>query len=339
MEKRVLQTYSTWAKENLENQIEVSLKALGINGDKEIRSARRVGDFTIIDGDANSYPAELLHKRSQIVTLVQEKGYRNVIEEFAYTWFNRFVALRFMEVHDFLPHGFRVLSNRSGGVEPEILKNLSLVQSELRLDPKVCEPLKAQGKTEELYRYVLLRQCAALADILPMLFARENDYLELLLPKSLLIGDTVITRLREIPEDAFFEDVEIIGWLYQFYISAKKDAVNKEKKTITKDTLPAVTQLFTPKWIVRYMAENSVGRIWLESYPASPLRIDMPYYVDEAEQTEDVQRQLEAIRYRNVDPKDLRVIDPSISWSMSSTCSGRCMTRRAMPGGRSPRSF
>ena len=310
MEKRVLQTYSTWAKENLENQIEVSLKALGINGDKEIRSARRVGDFTIIDGDANSYPAELLHKRSQIVTLVQEKGYRNVIEEFAYTWFNRFVALCFMEVHDFLPHGFRVLSNRSGGVEPEILKNLSLVQSELRLDPKVCEPLKAQGKTEELYRYVLLRQCAALADILPMLFARENDYLELLLPKSLLIGDTVITRLREIPENAFLEDVEIIGWLYQFYISAKKDAVNKEKKTITKDTLPAVTQLFTPKWIVRYMAENSVGRIWLESYPASPLRIDMPYYVDEAEQTEDVQRQLEAIRYRNVDPKDLRVIDP-----------------------------
>lgn len=310
MEKRVLQTYSTWAKENLENQIEVSLKALGINGDKEIRSARRVGDFTIIDGDANSYPAELLHKRSQIVTLVQEKGYKNVIEEFAYTWFNRFVALRFMEVHDFLPHGFRVLSNRSGGVEPEILKNLSLVQSELRLDPKACEPLKAQGKTEELYRYVLLRQCAALADILPMLFARENDYLELLLPKSLLIGDTVITRLREIPEDAFLEDVEIIGWLYQFYISAKKDAVNKEKKTITKDTLPAVTQLFTPKWIVRYMAENSVGRIWLESYPASPLRIDMPYYVDEAEQTEDVQRQLEAIRYRNVDPKDLRVIDP-----------------------------
>lgn len=310
MEKCVLQTYSTWAKENLENQIEVSLKALGINGDKEIRNARRVGDFTIIDGDANSYPAELLHKRSQIVTLVQEKGYKNVIEEFAYTWFNRFVALRFMEVHDFLPHGFRVLSNRSGGVEPEILKNLSLVQGELRLDPKVCEPLKAQGKTEELYRYVLLRQCAALADILPMLFARENDYLELILPKSLLIGDTVITRLREIPEDAFLEDVEIIGWLYQFYISAKKDAVNKEKKTITKDTLPAVTQLFTPKWIVRYMAENSVGRIWLESYPASPLRIDMPYYVDEAEQTEDVQRQLEAIRYRNVEPKDLRVIDP-----------------------------
>ena len=310
MEKRVLQTYSTWAKENLENQIEVSLKALGINGDKDIRSAKRIGDFTIIEGDPNSYPGELLYKRSQIVTLVQEKGYKTVIEEFAYTWFNRFVALRFMEVHDFLPHGFRVLSNRSGGVEPEILKNLSLVQGELRLDPKVCDPLKTQGKTEELYRYVLLRQCSALADILPMLFARENDYLELLLPKSLLIGDTVITRLLEIPEKSFLEDVEIIGWMYQFYISSKKDAVNREKKPITKYTLPAVTQLFTPKWIVRYMAENSVGRIWLESYPGSPLRGEMQYYVDEAEQTEEVQRQLEAIRYRNVDPKDLRVIDP-----------------------------
>ena len=310
MEKRALQIYSTWAKENLENQIEVSLKALGINGDKEIRNAKRIGDFTIIEGDPNSYPGELLYKRSQIVTLVQEKGYKTVIEEFAYTWFNRFVALRFMEVHDFLPHGFRVLSNRSGGVEPEILKNLSLVQRELRLDPKVCDPLKAQGKTEELYRYALLRQCSALADILPMLFARENDYLELLLPKSLLIGDTVITRLLEIPEKSFLEDVEIIGWMYQFYISSKKDEVNREKKPITKYTLPAVTQLFTPKWIVQYMAENSVGRIWLESYPGSPLRGDMQYYVDEAKQTEEVQRQLEAIRYRNVDPKDLRVIDP-----------------------------
>ena len=310
MEKRALQSYSVWAKENLENQIEVSLKALGIYGEKDIRNAKRVGDYTIIDGDPNSYPGDLLGKRKQIITLVTDRGYRNVIEEFAYTWFNRFIALRFMEVHDFLPHGFRVLSNRSGGIEPEVLKNINLVKTELRLDKDLCDTLKAQGKTEELYRHVLLRQCNALADILPMLFAKENDYLELLLPKSLLIGDTVLTRLLEIPEEAFREDVEIIGWMYQFYISAKKDAVNKEKKTITKDTLPAVTQLFTPKWIVRYMAENSVGRIWLESYPTSPLRAEMDYYVDEAEQTEEVQRQLDAIRYRNVDPAAIRVIDP-----------------------------
>lgn len=310
MDKRILQTYSVWAKENLEKQVEVSLKTLGINGDKDIKKAKQVGDYTVIDGDSNSYPADLLNKRNQIVTLVTEKGYRNVIEEFAYTWFNRFVALRFMEVHDFLPHGFRVLSNRSGGVEPEILKNLSFVKSELRLDMDICTSLKEQGKTEELFRYVLLHQCSALADILPMLFAKENDYLELMLPKSLLIGETVITKLIEIPEENFLNDVEIIGWMYQFYISVKKDEVFASKKTITKDTLPAVTQLFTPHWIVRYMAENSVGRIWMESYPQSPLRSEMKYYVDYPEQTEEVQRKLDAIKYRNVNPEEIRVIEP-----------------------------
>lgn len=310
MDKRLLQTYSVWAKENLEKQVEVSLKTLGINGDKDIKSAKKVGDYTVIDGDANSYPADLFDKRRSIVTMVTEKGYQNVIEEFAYTWFNRFVALRFMEVHDFLPHGFRVLSNRSGGIEPEILKNLNLVKDELHLDIAACADLKEQGKTEELYRYVLLQQCNALADILPMLFSRDEDYLELLLPKSLLIGETVITRLVDIPEDNFLNDVEIIGWMYQFYISVKKDEVFASKKTITKDTLPAVTQLFTPDWIVRYMAENSVGRLWLESYPQSSLRSDMKYYVDDPEQTEEVQRKLDAIKYKNVNPEEIRVIEP-----------------------------
>ena len=131
MDKRILQTYSTWAKENLENQIEVSLKALGINDETNIKKAKIVGDFTVIDGDPTSYPADLLGKRNYIISLVNRMGYRNVIEEFAYTWFNRFVALRFMEVHDFLPHGFRVLSNPTGGVEPEILKNLNLLQEHL----------------------------------------------------------------------------------------------------------------------------------------------------------------------------------------------------------------
>lgn len=310
MDKRILQTYSVWAKENLEKQVEVSLKTLGINGDKDIKNAKKVGDYTIIDGDSNSYPADLLEKRKHIVALVTEKGYKNVIEEFAYTWFNRFVALRFMEVHDFLPHGFRVLSNCSGGVEPEILKNLNLVKAELNLDMNVCAQLKEQGKTEELFRYVLLRQCSALADILPMLFAKDGDYLELLLPKSLLIGETVLTKLIEIPEDNFLNEVEIIGWMYQFYISSKKDEVFASKKIITKDTLPAVTQLFTPDWIVCYMAENSVGRIWLESYPQSPLRSEMKYYVDDPEQTEEVQKKLDAIKYKNVNPEEIRVIEP-----------------------------
>ena len=310
MDKRLLQTYSTWAKENLEMQIEVSLKALGINDDTDIKKAKRVGDFTVIEGDDTTYPADMLGKRNYIVSLVDRMGYKNVIEEFAYTWFNRFVALRFMEVHGFLSHGFRILSNPGGGIEPEILKNLNLVANELSLDMNLCVEYKQQGKIEELYRYVLLNQCNALAGILPMLFSSDFVYLDLLLPKSLLKGETVVTRLVEIPEEYFLEDVEIIGWMYQFYISSKKDAVYASKKTITKYTLPAVTQLFTPDWIVRYMAENSVGRLWLESYPNSSLRSEMKYYVEDAEQTAEVQKKIDEIKYKNVNPEEIRIIEP-----------------------------
>ena len=310
MDKRLLQTYSVWAKDNLEKQVEISLKTLGINGDKDIKPARKVGDYTVIEGDPNSYPASLLSNRRQIIEMIKANGYKNVIEEFAYTWFNRIIALRFMEVHDFLSHGFRVLSNRNGGIEPEILKNLGLVKYDIGLDISNCSKLRDEGKIEELFRYVLLRQCNALAGILPMLFSKEGDHTELLLPKTLLKGETVITKLLEIPEENFLNDVEIIGWMYQFYISVKKDEVFASKKTITKDTLPAVTQLFTPDWIVRYMAENSVGRIWLESYPNSSLCNEMKYYIADPEQPEDVQCKIDAIKYRNVNPEDIRIIEP-----------------------------
>lgn len=310
MDKRILQMYSTWAKKNLENQIEVSLKALGINDENNIKQAKKVGVVTTIEGDPASYPADLFGKRELIIELVKRQGYQNVIEEFAYTWFNRFVALRFMEVHGFLSHGFRVLSNPAGGIEPEILKNLNLVKDDLKLDMNLCAEYKQQGKIEELFRHVLIKQCNVLSEILPMLFSSDMGYLELLLPTNLLKGETVITRLNEIPEAAFMEDVEIIGWMYQFYISSKKDAVYASKKTITKDTLPAVTQLFTPDWIVRYMAQNSVGRLWLESYPNSTLRSEMKYYVEDAEQTAEVQKKIDEIKYKNVNPEDIRIIEP-----------------------------
>lgn len=309
MDKRLLQLYAVWAKDNLENQVEVSLKTLGIFGDKEIRNAKLVGDVTVIDGDANSYPRDMFSKRNSIVNLVKEEGYKNVIEEFAYTWFNRFVALRFMEVHDFLPHGFRVLSSRDGGVEPEILKNLNFVRDELRLDLNICTSLKEKSGIEELYRYVLFRQCRALSKVLPMLFADENDYLELLLPKTLLLGDTVITKLVALGEESFREDVEVIGWLYQFYVAEDREEFRKAT-LVTKELIPTLTQVFTPDWIVRYMAENSIGRLWLESYPNSALRKDMKYYVDNPEQPDDVQRQLDTIKYQNVNPEDIRIIEP-----------------------------
>lgn len=174
MDKRQLQAYAVWAKENLETQIEVSLKTLGIFSDTDIKNAKIIGDVVVIEGDDHSYPRDLYSKRNSIVNLVKSEGYKQVIEEFAYTWFNRFVALRFMEVHDFIPHGFRVLSSRDGSVEPEVLKNLPLIKDDLGIDLLQCEKLKSVG-VEELYRYVLFRQCKALSGILPMLF--EADYI------------------------------------------------------------------------------------------------------------------------------------------------------------------
>lgn len=309
MDKRALQSYAVWAKINLENQIEVQLKTLGINSERDIKTARVVGDRTIIDGDMNSYPADLKNKRDSIVRLIQEDGYKQVIEEFAYTWFNRIIALRFMEVHDFLPHGFRVLSSRTGSFEPEIMKNLNFVKDELKLDLSVITPLMEQGKIDEAYRYVLFRQCNALSGILPMLFSSEQSYLELLLPKALLKGETFITKLLEIGEDSFLDDVEVIGWLYQFYVASDRQEF-RDAKVVTKDLIPTLTQVFTPDWIVRYMAENSVGRIWFESYPNSALKNEMKYYVEDAEQEDEVQKKFDEVKYKNVNPEDIKIIEP-----------------------------
>ena len=309
MDKRQLQAYAVWAKENLETQIEVSLKTLGIFSDTDIKNAKIIGDVVVIEGDDHSYPRDLYSKRNSIVNLVKSEGYKQVIEEFAYTWFNRFVALRFMEVHNFFPHGFRVLSSRDGSVEPEVLKNLALVRGDLELNLETCATLQEKGGIEELFRYVLLCQCRALAGILPMLFEDKNDYIDLLLPKSLLLGDTVVTKLIALGEEVFLEDVEVIGWLYQFYVADDRQAF-RDAKVVTRDLIPTLTQVFTPDWIVRYMAENSIGRLWLESNPSSSLRELMRYYVEDAKQEPDIEKKLNAIRYKNVNPEDIKIIEP-----------------------------
>jgi hypothetical protein len=310
MDKRALQVYAIWAKEELERQIKQSLKLIGINSQKDIKQAKIQGDVMVIHDDPNSYSKEMYNQRQLIIRLIENNGFEHTIEEFSYTWFNRLIALRFLEVHDYLPHGFRVLSSRDGSIEPEILKNLPLVASDLKLDLKYAEELKHSGKIEELFRYVLFRQGKALSNILPMLFGEDSDYLELLLPKALLKGTTVVTNLVAINEDNFKDDVEVIGWLYQFYISIKKDEVNESKATIVKDTIPAVTQLFTPDWIVRYLTENSLGRVWLESYPNSSIKNNLKYFIEDEKQTNEVEEQLEKIKYKDVQPEHIKVIDP-----------------------------
>lgn len=310
MNKRKLQEFASWAKENLEKQIELSLKKIGINSDLNIKRSRVEGDITIIDGIETTFNRQFHYQREEIIKHIKDDGFKHTIEQFASTWFNRIVALRFIEVHDYLDHGFKLFPKEVNTL-PEILSKLFLVKDDLKLDLNYVEQLTSSGNNnEELYRYVLFQQCSALGKSLPMLFSSGMSYLEYFIPTPLLFGDTIINRLIEIDEEDFKEDVEIIGWLYQFYIATKKEEVFASKATITKDTLPAITQLFTPDWIVRYMAENSIGRIWLESYPSSNLKSEMNYYIDEAKQEPEVEKKLEAIRYKNVNPEDIKIVEP-----------------------------
>ena len=310
MDKKALLEYALFARKELETQIALSLNKIGIYSD-HVSYAHIVGDRTIIEGISESFDKRVYDLRKRIADeCLKDQKFETLVEEFAYTWFNRIIAIRFMEVHDYFPHGFRVLTSRDGSYEPEILKNLPYVLEELQLDSEVIQSLKDQNKIEELYRYVLIKQCNALNPIFPELFDKQESYLEYLLPNNLLGQDSVIKKIDIIPTEDFLNDVEVVGWLYQFYNSVKKDEVFASKETITKDTLPAVTQLFTPDWIVRYMADNSVGRLWLESNPNSSLKENLKYYVDDAEQDEETLKKIDSIKYKNVNSEEITIIEP-----------------------------
>lgn len=239
-----------------------------------------------------------------------EHGFESVMEEAAYTWFNRFIAIRFMEVNGYLPSHTRVFSDENGLFNPQILKEATTISID-GIDRVKISDLIQSHQTDALYKYLIILQCNELSKPIPEMFERISDYSELLFPNGMLKKDSVIARMVEdIPEADWKDQVQIIGWMYQFYIAKKKAEVFASKKAVTKDSIVAVTQLFTPDWIVRYMTENSIGRIWLESYPSSSLKEQMKYYVDDDQQTEDVEKRLETIRYRNVDPKDIKVIEP-----------------------------
>jgi hypothetical protein len=310
MDKRALETFAREQKKWLEEQIKISLRLIGILSSTDINSASIVGDRTVIRGIEKTYPKHFKEERDRVVERIKEDGYDSIVEECAYTWFNRIVALRFMEVHNYLGHGYKLFPTRDSKV-PEIMENIPYVTSDLNLKQDVLERLSGDNLLEERYRYILIRQCHVLNKTLSCLFSNEFSYLDTLLPQSLLLNeDSIIRKIVQIDESNFKEDVEVIGWMYQFYISDKKDEVFASKQTITKKTLPAVTQLFTPDWIVKYMVENSLGRLWLESYPDSSIKETLKYYVEDAEQTDEVKAQLEQIRYKNVNPEDIKVVEP-----------------------------
>ncbi len=310
MDKNAIKKYAIWARRELLSRVKQKAEEYGITAAGTLKP------------NEESVHGKLLTQTEQkqrcaLVLRVLERGYDEVIDEAAYTWFNRFIALRFMEVNGYLPSHVRVFTDEDNSFKPQILTEA--IHLELPgLDMDRVYQLKTENKTEELFRYLLITQCNALSEVLPGMFQKIADYTELLLPDNLLREGSVIERLVNadgIPEADWVDQVQIIGWLYQYYNTEPKDTVfanlKKNIKIEAKD-IPAATQQFTPDWIVRYMVENSLGRLWLAGHPNEALKANWRYYLDEAEQEPQVQAQLDELRvgYAKLRPEEIKVIDP-----------------------------
>jgi hypothetical protein len=281
---------------------ESSIPAMGI------APVEQKGDLALIG--ERVFPASIIRPRAALVKKVEQLGFAQAMEQAAYSWFNRLCAIRYMELQDYLDHGRRVLSAADGSAgTPQILDDCLEVELP-GLDKQLITELKLDGnKDEELYRELLLAQCHALHQAMPFLFEAVDDATELLLPDNLTKTDSLIRELvSAIPEEDW-TSIEIIGWLYQFYISEKKDQVIG--KVVRSEDIPAATQLFTPNWIVKYMVQNSLGTQWLATYPDSPLKAQMEYYIEPAEQTDEVKAQLAAITPESLNPEELTLIEPA----------------------------
>lgn len=317
MNKSALKKYAPQARLDFIAAVTRRAELLGLNPQSPAKVEQQ-GEALLINGQA--FPAAYGRMRTTLEARIREQGFTHVMEAMAYTWFNRLVAVRYMELHGFLDHGYRVLSHpankETGHTQPEILDHIP----ELDLpdfDKEQALELKLAGnKDEELYREVLLAQCHALHKAMPFLFESLDDATELLLPDGLLRTDSILGKLVNAIDEADWQDVEIIGWLYQFYISEKKDQVIG--KVVKSEDIPAATQLFTPNWIVKYLVQNSLGRLWLMANPSSQLAVKWEYYIQPAEQTEEVNAQLDALIQARIDedgatlnPESLTLLDPA----------------------------
>ncbi|MGS5165959.1 BREX-1 system adenine-specific DNA-methyltransferase PglX [Escherichia coli] len=308
-----IKKYAPQARNDFRDAVIQKLTTLGIAADKkgnlQIAEAATIGE-TVRYGQFD-YPLSTLPRRERLVKRAREQGFEVLVEHCAYTWFNRLCAIRYMELHGYLDHGFRMLSHPETPAAFEVLDHVPEVAEALLPENKAqLVEMKLSGNQDEaLYRELLLGQCHALHHAMPFLFEAVDDEAELLLPDNLTRTDSILRGLvDDIPEEDW-EQVEVIGWLYQFYISEKKDAVIG--KVVKSEDIPAATQLFTPNWIVQYLVQNSVGRQWLQTYPDSPLKDKMEYYIEPAEQTPEVQAQLAAITPASIEPESIKVLDPA----------------------------
>ena len=358
MNKTSIKNFAIWARNKLIADIQYRAGLMGITaqGIKNAlpQSTPNMEFYDIGTAEPYSITGEAIRQRQKLVEILRQKekdsdystAYKYILEEVAYTWFNRLIAIRFMEVNDYLPSHIRVLSSETGKVEPDLVT--TPFDAELDFTPAEEETilrLKTDNALDELFRLLFIKQCNALNEILPALFEKTNDYTELLLNLSVVDQDGVVYHLiHDIDEDDFNIEkggqVEIIGWLYQYYNTELKNAAFAKNGKITKDEIPAVTQLFTPDWIVRYMVQNSLGRLFIDKRKnegvfadgrgldemtwdeAEEKRIatekhlaeqmEWKYYLPEAVQTKEVREQLDEIQQQSAykDVRDIKVIDP-----------------------------
>ncbi len=307
-----IKKYAPVARKQFRDAVMLKLTTLGIEADKkgnlQIAQATDLGDQ--VRYGQFSLDKALASRRERLVKRAEKQGYDVLVEHIAYTWFNRFCAIRYMELHGYLDHGFHMLSHPTLAGGFEVLDHVPEVADALELDKARLVEMKLAGdRDEELYRELLLAQCHALHGAMPFLFEAVNDDIELVLPDNLTRTDSILRGLVDIIPEEDWEQVEVIGWLYQFYISEKKDDVIG--KVVKSEDIPAATQLFTPNWIVQYLVQNSVGRQWLQTYPDSSLKGKMPYYIEPAEQTPEVRAQLAAITPSSIEPESIKVLDPA----------------------------
>ena len=323
MDKTAIKNYAIYARNKLIQSTKDKAATIGIYEDKVVAPSSKGQDFEIYTSSIGlnvTLNKEEVIQRENLIKKIHADGYKETIEEIAYTWFNRIIAIRFMEVNDYLPSRVRVLSSENVGQ-----KESDLMQSPFSVDFSYTQKerdliisLKDQNKIDELFKVLFIKACNELSNNLPDLFEKTIDYTELLFDIRYNDPNDVIYKLvNEIPESNFNVEqegqVEIIGWMYQYYNTEPKASVNARPKgsKIKKEDIPAVTQLFTPDWICKYMVENSLGRLWLESHDDPSLKSTYKYYLDEAKQDEDVQKQLDEIRKnRNLKLEEIKLIDP-----------------------------
>ena len=330
MNKTAIKNFAIWARNKLIADIEYRAGLMGITSegidDALLQSTRETQFFDIGTAEPYTITGEAIKQRASLVNAINQKSnetdyataYKYIIEGVAYTWFNRLIAVRFMEVNDYLPSHIRVLSSESGKMEPDLVTNPFDAELPFTDDEKQeIIRLKNDNELDECFRMLFIKQCNALNEILPALFEKTSDYTEVLLNISAIDKEGVVYHLvNDIPEEDFNIEmggqVEILGWLFQYYNTEPKNEAFGKSGKFTKEEVPAVTQLFTPDWIVRYMVENSLGRIWLEGHPNDSLKNGWKYYLDEAEQESEVKAKLGEIhsRYSKLKPEDIRFIDP-----------------------------